>query len=187
VRDVPPGIRDSLFVMGTSPESAKRQDRSTIKQHESLNGHFLVIFMVIAMSMFRIASWAAGRIILLLAYGRTRVSREHLELVKIKPQLLVSNGDVLWNKGFEHFLIGQTIWIPTTCLLLVLAWKLLPEPYHDAMQQNKTYVGWSLAAAILLFFAMAWFPLKLILPLAAGLLVVLLLNAARPSHIPKQT
>jgi hypothetical protein len=173
--------------MGTSPEGAKPQDGSTIKQNESLNGQFLVIFMVIAMSMFRIALWAAGRIILLLAYGRTRVSREHLELVKIKPLLLVSNGDVLWNKGFEHFLIGQSIWIPTTCLLLVLAWRLLPAPFHDAMRQNKTYAGWSLVAAIFLFFAMTWFPPKLILPLAAGLFVVLLLNAARPSHIARQT
>jgi hypothetical protein len=100
--------------------------------------------------------------------------------------LLVSNGEVLWNKGFEHFLIGQTIWIPTTCFLLVLTRKLLPAPYHDALQQNKTYAGWRLAAAMFLFFAMAWFPLKLILPLAAALLVVLLLDAARPSHLPRQ-
>jgi hypothetical protein len=71
--------------MGISPEGAKRQDRSTIRQNESLNGQFLAIFMVIAMSMFRIASWASGRIILQLAYGRTRVSRDHLELMKIKP------------------------------------------------------------------------------------------------------
>jgi len=157
----------------------------TIKQNESLNGRVLVIFIAIAMSMLRIGEWVASQVVLFQVYGRERVSREHLQIVKIKPRLVVSNGDVLWSRGFEHFLIVGTIWMTLTVLLFSLAWKLLPKPYHDAMQQG-TYAGWSILTLIFLFFALGLLPLKLTLILAAVLLVVVLSTARAPLPIDGQ-
>ena len=82
-------------------------------QYESLRGRALVIWLVITLSMLRIASWVSGQIILIHAYGWGRVSREHLQMARLKPLLVVSNGDVL---------------------LVVLAFKLLPQPYREAMK-----------------------------------------------------
>ncbi len=63
----------------------------TIKQNESLNGRVLVIFIAIAMSMLRIGEWVASQVVLFQVYGRERVSREHLQIVKICFGAEVSN------------------------------------------------------------------------------------------------
>jgi hypothetical protein len=143
------------------------------KRNESMNGQVLVIFMVSALSMLRIAIWSASRIVLLQVYGRERVVREHLQLVKFKPQLVVSNGDALWGRGFEHYLIGVAIWLPSTILIFLTAWKLLPKAHHDAMQQG-TYAGWAVLLAIFLFFGAGFLSLKLTLITAAVVLAVVI-------------
>jgi hypothetical protein len=158
----------------------------TIKQNESLNGRVLVIFIVIAMSMLRIGVWVASEVVLFQVYGRERVSHDHLQIVKIKPRLVVSNGDVLWSRGFEHFLMAGVIWMSLTILFFYLAWKLLPKPYHGAMQQG-TYAGWSILSVIILFYALGLLPLKLTLVIAAVLLVVVLLTARASVRVDGQT
>jgi hypothetical protein len=146
------------------------------KQSESLSGRTLVMWLVITLTMLRIASWASGQILLIHAYGGERVSREHLQLKRLKPLLVVSNGDVLPISPFVHYLIGVAIWIPSSILLLMLAFKLLPQPYHEAMK-GGTYAGWSILSVILLFFALNMLPLKLALAAASILLVLLFLTA----------
>ena len=112
-------------------------------QYESLRGRALVIWLVITLSMLRIASRVSGQIILIHAYGWGRVSREHLQMARLKPLLVVSNGDVL---------------------LVVLAFKLLPQPYREAMKgggmKGGTYAIWSTLSAIFLFFALNMLPLE---------------------------
>jgi hypothetical protein len=145
------------------------------KQSASLSGRVLVIWLVVTLSMLRIASWVSGQMLLIHAYGWERVSREHLQMARLKPLLVVSNGDVLPNSPFEHYLIGVAIWIPSAILLLVLVFKLLPQPYHEAMKGGP-YAGWSILATIFLFFALNMLPLKLALLCSSILLAVLLLT-----------
>jgi hypothetical protein len=106
-------------------------------QYESLRGRALVIWLVITLSMLRIASWVSGQIILIHAYGWGRVSREHLQMARLKPLLVISNGDVLPYSPFVHYIIGVAIWLPSAVLLVVLAFKLLPQPYREAMKGGR--------------------------------------------------
>jgi hypothetical protein len=146
------------------------------KQSESLRGRALLIWLVITLSMLRIASWVSGQILLIHAYGWERVSREHLQLAKLKPLLMVSNGDALPTSPFVHYLIGVAIWLPSAVLILLLAFKLLPQPYHEAMK-GGTYAGWSILSIIFLFFALNMLPFKLALLCAFILVAVLFLTA----------
>lgn len=148
----------------------------TTTRNEATNGRVLVIFVVICMTALRFAIWAASTIILWLVYGREQVAREHLQIVKIKPRLVVSNGDILWQRGFEHFLIGSLIWLSLSVALFMFVWRLLPQPYHKARQQG-TYSGWSLLAAIFLFFATNLVSLKLILLIAPMVIAALVISA----------
>jgi len=152
-----------------------------IKQSESLRGRALVIWLVITLSMLRIASWISTQIILIHAYGWKRVSREHLQMARWKPLLVVSNGEVLPTSPFVQYLIGVAIWIPSAILLLVLAFRLLPQPYQEAMNEGTkkggAYAIWSILSVIFLFFALNMLPLKLALLCASILLAVLFLTA----------
>jgi uncharacterized membrane protein YhaH (DUF805 family) len=155
--------------------SKENQGRGGVKtkRKESMNGQVLVIFMVSALSMLRIALWGASQIVLFQVYGRERVARDHLRLVRFKPQLVVSNGDVLWGRGFEHYLVGIMIWLPSTILLFLAAWKLLPKAHHDALRQG-TYAGWAVLLAIFLFIGANFLSLKLTLITAAVILAVVI-------------
>jgi hypothetical protein len=149
------------------------------KQSESLRGRVLVVWLVITLSMLRIAWWVSSQIILIHVYGWGRISRDHLQMAKLRPLLVVSNGDVLPTSPFIHYLIGLAIWIPSAVLLVVLAFKLLPQPYREAMK-GGAYAGWSTVLAIILFFALIMLPLKLALLCACLLLAVLFLTARAP-------
>jgi hypothetical protein len=146
------------------------------KQSESLNGRVLVMWLVITLTVLRIASWVSGEILLIHAYGLERVSREHLQLKRLKPLLVVSNGNVLPTSPGVHYLIGVAIWIPSTILILALAFKLLPQPYHEAMRAGHP-AGWSILLIIFLFFALNMLPLKMALLVASILLALLFLTA----------
>ena len=147
------------------------------KQSESLRGRALVIWLVITLTTLRIASWVSGEILLIHAYGLERVSREHLQLKRLKPLLAVSNGDVLPTSPGVHYLIGVAIWIPSATLLWALAFKLLPQPYHEAMKAGHP-AGWSILLMIFLFFALNTLPLKMAL-LVASILLTVVFSTAR--------
>jgi len=158
------------------------QNQSSTTENETTNGRVLIIFILICLTSLRVAIWTSSTILLFLAYGRERVVREHLRIVKFKPQLVVSNGDVLWHKTLEHFLIGSLIWMPLSMALLVLVWKFLPEPDRVATQQG-TYSSWGLLAVVFLFFTAFLVPLKftlLIAPLAIAALLFYARISARP-------
>ena len=156
------------------------------KHSESLSGRVLVIWLVITLSMLRIASWVSGEILLLYVYGWKRVSREHLQLTRLKPLLVVSNGDVLPNSPFEHYLIGVALWLPSAVLLFLLTFRFLPQPYHEAMR-GGTYASWSILLVILLFFALNMLPLKIALIGAFILLAVIFLTARMSSPMDEKT
>ena len=156
------------------------------KHSESLSGRVLVIWLVITLSMLRIASWVSCEILLLHVYGWARVSREHLQLTRLKPLLVVSNGEVLPNSPAVHYLIGVALWLPSAFLLFLLAFKLLPQPYHVAMR-GGTYAGWSILLVVLLFFALNMLPLKLALIGALILLAVVFLTVRMSSPVDEKT
>jgi hypothetical protein len=139
------------------------------------------MWLVITLTMLRIASWVSGELLLIHAYGWERVAREHLQLKRLKPLLVVSNGDVLPSSPFLHYLIGVAIWMPSAILLWLLAWKLLPPPYHQAMK-GSTYAGWSLLLVVFLFFALNLLPLRLAFILAVVVLLVAMGTAQATSQ-----
>ena len=156
------------------------------KQSESLSGRVLVMWFVITLTMLRIASWVSGEILLIHAYSLERVSREHLQLKRLKPLLVVSNGDVLPTSPGVHYLVGVAIWIPSAILLWALAFKLLPQPYHEAMKAGHP-AGWSILSILVLFFALGLLPLKLALLCAFLILAVLFSTARMPLQAGRET
>jgi hypothetical protein len=164
--------------------ASKREVGLNPKQSDSLRGRALVIWLVITLSMLRIASWVSGQLILIHVYGWGRVWREHLQMARLKPLLVVSNGDVLPNSPFVHYLIGVAIWMPSAVLLVVLAFKLLPPPYYEVVKggtkERSTYAIWSILSAIFLFFALNMLAIKLALLSAFILLAALFLTARAP-------
>lgn len=86
---------------------------------------FLILWASVAITMLRLSLEAAARLVLWQVYGWHAVAREHLSLVRIKPQLVVSNGDVLRGFGTIHYLYGVGIWLSSTALLLMLISKYL--------------------------------------------------------------
>ena len=144
---------------------------------ESLNGQILVMFMAIAMGMLHLGIWIASRLVLFQVYGRERVLREHLQMVRIKPRLQVSNGDILWHRGLEHFLISGVIWIPATVCLFALAWHWWPDSYRSAVLKGTTSSGWAIFAAILIFFGSSFVSVEWSLSLAFALPLIVILRA----------
>lgn len=93
---------------------------------------WLVICVAVAMAMLRLSIIAADAIVLSSVYGAA-VSRDQLRIVGRKPELLVSNGDVLHGWGFRHFVIAGGLWIIASFLLLLLCWRfLLPARFREA-------------------------------------------------------
>jgi hypothetical protein len=58
----------------------------------------LVVFVTIATALQRLCHEASKFILLVWTYGRDRVSAQHLSIVKYKPDLVVSNSDILSSK-----------------------------------------------------------------------------------------
>ena len=152
------------------------QDQLSTTQNKTTNGRVLIIFILICLTALRIAIWTSSTILLCLAYGRARVAREHLHIVKFKPQLVVSNGDVLWHKTFEHFLVGSLIWMPLSMAVFLFVWKLLPQSDRAATQQG-IHASWSLVLVIFLFFTAFLVPLKFTLLFAPLAIAALLISA----------
>ena len=132
-------------------------DRESKVLRERVGSIMLVIWMATATSALRIALWAANVMTLWYLYGRTTVEREHLRITKIKPQLVVSNGDVLRGIGGYHFLVGVAIWLPLTCVLLFLIYyALLPSQFRKVWerrpQKEQSFGALALLWALALFF-----------------------------------
>lgn len=113
------------------------RDRESKVLRQRVGSIMLVIWMATATSALRIALWAANVITLWYLYGRTTVEHEHLRITKIKPQLVVSNGDVLRGIGGYHFLVGVAIRLPLTCgLLFLIYYALLPRQFQEVWERR---------------------------------------------------
>jgi len=144
----------------------------------------LVIFMAVAASSFRIANWAANQITLWYLYGWATVERDHLRIVKIKPQLGVSNGDVLRGMGGYHYFVGIAIWLPLTFgLMALIYYTLLPRQHRKALQAKEQTQGGSVVAVLwaiaLPILVAAVLPMWAALALAAASVAAALIWARR--------
>ena len=77
----------------------------------------LILWASVCLTMLRLCLEAAAWLVLWQVYGRQTVAGLHLSMVRIKPELVVSNGDVLRGFGPLHFFYGVGLWIPTTVRL----------------------------------------------------------------------
>jgi hypothetical protein len=83
----------------------------------------LIVWSSICLTVLRLSLEASNRLILWHLYGYRTVANYNLSIVRVKPELVVSNGDVLKGWGFIHYLIGVSLWIPVSTIALVLLFK----------------------------------------------------------------
>jgi hypothetical protein len=123
---------------------------------ESVRSAWLVIFMAVCTSTLRIASWAGGEIMLLYFYGWAAVVRDHLHITRMKPQIVVSNGDVLPGIGFYHYSVEVVIWLPLAFgLITLICYTLLPKwqlAFMRVRERNQRVSAVVLVWVLALFF-----------------------------------
>jgi len=113
-------------------------DRDATKLRKRAVSVCLVIWIAAGTSALRIAIWSAGEIVLWHVYGPERVVREHLSITRMRPELMVSNGDVLWGRSFHQFLISLAIWLPLSAGLLPwIYYHLVPQPIRQSYEASK--------------------------------------------------
>lgn len=106
-------IMTSNFIATTAP---REQDAHSV---------WLIIVMAVATAMLRVSMALANAVVLWRVYGHARVVREHLEITRIKPELVVSNGEVLYGFALGHYAIGGAIWLVTTFLAALILYRFL--------------------------------------------------------------
>jgi hypothetical protein len=151
---------------------------------ESVRSVWLVIFMAVCTSTLRIASWAANEITLLYFYGWAEVAHDHLRITRIKPQIVVSNGDVYRGIGFYHYSVEVMIWLPLAIgLITLIGYTLLPKWQLALMQvreRNRTVSAVALVWVLALFFLVSGFlPMGPAMALAAASLGAALIWARK--------
>ncbi len=135
----------------------------------------LVMAMAVMTGTLRFAMWAANQITLSYLYGSATVRHDHLRIVRVKPDLVVSNGDVLRGIGAYHYFVGVGIWLPAALGLAFLIDRfLLPEPCRMILRERQTQRSNDKASAMALLFALpmaflvtVWLPEVTALALAA--------------------
>jgi hypothetical protein len=161
--------------IGLSMSTAAAAD-AAVSIRKSVRSLWLVIFMAVCTASLRVSNWAASEITLLYLYGRATVAHDHLRITRMKPQLVVSNGDVLRGIGVYHYLVGVAIWLPLAIgLLLLIYYKLMPKWQQAIMQvreRNQTVNATAMAWALALFFLVSGLlPMWAALALAAASVV----------------
>lgn len=140
----------------------------------------LVLWMSVVAGALRFSIWAANEITLWYLYGWATVKHDHLRIVRFKPELVVSNGDVLKGIGFYHYLVGVGIWLPLGAgLLALIFYKLVPREMHPILMerpQSAQPSGGAVVVVLALFFLIPGFlPLPAAMALAFASAVVSLL------------
>lgn len=131
----------------------------------------IIVWASVALTVLRLSLEASNRLILWQVYGWRTVSANHLSLVRVKPELVVSNGDVLRGFGPIHYLYGVALWIPTTIAILILLGRYAaPRWWKQASANPRTMrpgaIG--IAATLFMFFAIpGLLPLRSALSLGA--------------------
>lgn len=131
---------------------------------------WLIICMAVGTAMLRLSTVLANTLVLWRVYGRTRALREHLQITRIKPELVVSNGDVLRGLSFQHYLIDAGIWLLSSFLVILIVYRfLLPLGLQRILNQRRTNAPGSIGivcALGLFVFVVALLPLSAALMLA---------------------
>lgn len=140
----------------------------------------LVIWMTLVTAALRIALESANVITLWYLYGRGTVQRLHLRIVRVKPQLVVSNGDVLRGIGGYHYFLGVAIWLPLAVGLISLVfYTCFPRWQREIMISSSSSQGASVLAvlwALALFFLVPGFlPMGSAMAVAIGSIAVALI------------
>jgi len=128
----------------------------------------IVFFATIAFA-FRLSTEAVNRVVLWQEYGNTRVAEEHLTIVKVTPELVVSNGDVLAEMTPRHHAFATIAWFGMSGCGLVLIYKfILPIAYQERLRQRgfRSSTPLGIVCGPVLFLLVAG-----ILPLMAAYLV----------------
>lgn len=98
----------------------------------------LILWASVCLTMLRLSLEAATWLVLWQVYGRQTVARLHLSMVRIKPELVVSNGDVLRGFGPIHYFYGVGLWIPSSAVVLILITKYLaPRWWKKACAEQR--------------------------------------------------
>lgn len=144
---------------------------------------WLIICMAVATAALRLSIVLANALVLWRVYGRARVLREHLQITSSKPELVVSNGDVLRALTFQHYVTGVAIWLVISVLVItMLHRRVLPPGLQRMLKHAKANSPGSLGTlwALGLFLLVgAVLPLPAALTLALVSLVVALSWARR--------
>lgn len=147
-------------------------DSHAVKAQEQIRSLWLVIAMSVCTAALRMAIWAANQLTLRYLYGSATVSRLHLRIVRVKPQLVVSNGDVLRGIGFYHYLVGVAVWIPlSVTLLLVIYYQLMPKGSRETIEVRPPKGEQSTSPFALIWALALFFLVTGLLPIAAALAV----------------
>lgn len=152
-------------------------DRESKQLRQRAGSIMPITWMATATSALRIALWASSEITLWYLYGRATVEREHLRITRIKPQLVVSNGDVLRGIGPYHYFVGVALWLPLTCgLLFLIYYVLMPAPFRKVWEgraQKQSFGALALVWALALFFLVpGLLPMPSALAVAFGTVLV---------------
>lgn len=137
---------------------------------ERLRSLWLVMALAVCTGTLRLAMRTANDLILRYLYGSATVQHEHLRIVRVKPQLLVSNGDVLRGIGFYHYLVGVGIWfLLSVGLLLVIYYGFVPKECRQVFQVSEPRDGQSISLFALIWMIALFFLVAGFLPLAPAI------------------
>jgi hypothetical protein len=125
------------------------------------NSAALIVWGSISLTDLRLSLEASNWLLLWYVYGWQRVARDHLSIVRHKPQLVVSNGDLLQGLGPLHFLFGVSLWIPTTIAVFTLVMKLFAPKWWRRALEGPTRLGGAIGtvAVVALFVTILGLPL----------------------------
>lgn len=144
---------------------------------------WLIICMAVATAALRLSIVLANTLVLWRVYGRARVLREHLRITSSKPELVVSNGDVLRALAFQRYVTGVVIWLVISFLVMAMLHRLVLPPGLQRMlkhaKANRPGSLGTLWALGLFLLVGAVLPLPAALTLALVSLVVALSWARR--------
>jgi hypothetical protein len=96
----------------------------------------VMIFSACATAGLKVGLRTSDAIILRQVYGAQRVAVEGLTIVKTKPHLVVSNGDVLEDHGFIHFLIVVPFFLGIGAGATIGGLYALPRPIREMFNRD---------------------------------------------------
>jgi hypothetical protein len=112
----------------------------------------LRIFSACATGGLKIGLRVSDAVILRQVYGAPRVAAEGLTIVKTKPHLVVSNGDVLKDHGFIHFLIVAPFFLGVGAAGTVCGLYALPRSMREWLHKDNQGRGGGVGCVAMIVF-----------------------------------